>query len=381
MDGRTIPVNSIIQSSSLPIGYSCVFLFESELFHAKVDSSRQSLLLPDGLAEGRLFKVLRGEIGKVLTKNIPQISEKNARTIAKFEDQFPHLLGYFDTDTVGIIDRDEALSNAQQKFFGDQKEILQSEKLSDSAYRKSLELSSRALTEYILYRRKIIDRLKEISTNNSESELHNLIVPRFKEFSQEAMPSEVFQNNAWLLDDKFMVFRTVLSEKRMNEVIKAIESTNEDLDEPGRPDIAMIFSSDPASSSAVDVVVVEVKKKTDDEKENYYAILQLLERAEKLAAHCPALQRIWYYAVIQISDTLETRLRQQKWAPLFSKGKVFYQEYETSRPNGDVVPTPMFVVSFDAIVADAESRNHTFLEILRAGMKNYAAVENGQSDD
>ena len=95
----------------------------------------------------------------------------------------------------------------------------------------------------------------------------------------------------------------------------------------------------------------------------------------KLAAHCPNIQRIWYYAVIQISDTMETRLRQQKWAPLFSMGKLYYQEFITERPDRTVVPTPTFVVSFDAIVADAESRNHTFLEILRNGMREYAAQQ------
>jgi hypothetical protein len=61
-----------------------------------------------------------------------------------------------------------------------------------------------------------------------------------------------------------------------------------------------------------------------------------------------------------------------KWSPLFSKGKVFYQEYDTSHPDGSIVPTPTFVISFDAIVADAQCRNHTFLEILRSGMKKYA---------
>ena len=181
----------------------------------------------------------------------------------------------------------------------------------------------------------------------------------------------LYSNNAWLLDDKFMTFQTILSEQRMDTVIDAITLIGETNVDNGRPDIAMIFSADPAEAEFVDVVVVEIKKKTDDEKENQYAINQLLDRAVKLAAHCPNIQRIWYYAVIQISDSMTTRLRQQKWAPLFSKGKVFYQEFPTERPNGSVVPTPTFVMSFDAIVADAKCRNHTFLEILRHGMKQY----------
>ena len=374
IDGRTIPVN-LIPASSFPPGYMGMFLFESEMFHSNADSSRQKLILPENLPIEKLYRVLRREVGKVLADMIPKITEKNEKVKEKFEEQFPHLLGYFENDTVGLIDRDDALEIAQQKFFRAQKQVLQCETLTQAAYEKSLELSSRTLTEYILYRDKIIGRMKEMTTDNAESEIHNLIVPRFKEFSKEAMPSEIYQNNAWLLDDKFMVFRTILSEQRMDTVVNAIRLDEECEKDAGRPDIAMIFSADPKNASAVDVVVIEIKKKTDDEKENQYAINKLLDRAVKLAAHCPNIQRIWYYAVIQISDTMETRLRQQKWAPLFSMGKLYYQEFITERPDRTVVPTPTFVVSFDAIVADAESRNHTFLEILRNGMREYAAQQ------
>lgn len=374
IDGRTIPVN-LIPASSFPSGYMGVFLFESEMFHSNADSSRQKLILPEGLQETSLYRVLRREVGKVLTEKIPKITEKNEKVKEKFEKQFPHLLGYFENDTVGLIDRDDALEIAQQKFFRAQKQVLQCETLTQAAYEKSLELSSRTLTEYILYRDKIIGRMKEMTAHNAEFEIHNLIVPRFKEFSKEAMPSEIYQNNAWLLDDKFMVFRTILSEQRMDTVVNAIRLDEECEKDAGRPDIAMIFSADPKDTSAVDVVVIEIKKKTDDEKENQYAINQLLDRAVKLASHCSNIQRIWYYAVIQISDTMGTRLRQQNWAPLFSMGKLYYQEFRTERPDGTVVPTPTFVVSFDAIVADAESRNHTFLEILRNGMREYAAQQ------
>lgn len=374
IDGRTIPVN-LIPASSFPTGYRGIFLFESDMFHSNADSSRQKLILPKGLQEEHLYRFLRREVGKILASEIPVITEKNKKVKEKFEEQFPHLLGYFESDTVGLIDRDDALEIAQKKFFWAQKQVLQAETLTDITYKKSLELSSRTLTEYILYREKIIGRMKEMTADNAEAEIHNLIVPRFRKFLKDAMPSEIYQNNAWLLDDKFMVFRTILSEPKMDEVINAIRLDEESGKDRSRPDIAMIFSADPEDVNLVDVVVVEIKKKTSDEKENQYAINQLLDRAVKLAAYCPNIQRIWYYAVIQISDTMGTRLRQQNWAPLFSMGKLYYQEFKTERRDGTVVPTPTFVVSFDAIVADAESRNHTFLEILRNGMKEYAAQQ------
>ena len=371
IDGRTIPIK-LLQPGAVPPDHSGIFLFSSKLFAGAADTSRQKLVLPDTISEPDLLRVLRREVGKVLSEHIPQISEKNTQTKQQFEDKFPHLLGYFEDTTVGLIDKDEALEIAQRKFFRAEKEVLQCETLDDATFEKSLELSSRTLTEYILYRDKIIRKLKDMSAKNSEVDIHNLIVPRYNEFSGADLLEGVYRNNAWLLDDKFMSFQTILSEARMDTVIQAITLAEDAAIDDGRPDIAMIFSADPAAAAAVDVVVVEIKKKTDDEKENIFAINQLLDRAQKLVNHCPNIQRVWYYAVLQINDVLAGRLRQMKWAPLYSKGVVYYQDFETRRPDGVIVPTPTFALSFDAIIGDAESRNHTFLEILKSGMKALA---------
>lgn len=371
VDGRTIGVN-LIQASAIPYGYLAVFIFSSDIFGANADSSRQKMLLPDGVSEAALYSLMRREIGKVLAEKIPKISEANTKTKKKFEEQFPHLLGYFDDSTVGLIDREEALNEAQQQFFRIQKEILQCENLSDAIYQKSIEASARTLTEYILYREKIIAKMNAMTPMNSEVEIHNIIVPRYHDFDGDNISEEIYQNNAWLLDDKFMTFRTILSESRMDKVINAIRLSDDVVNESGRPDIAMIFSADPADEIPVDVVVVEIKKKTDDEKDNQYALNQLLDRAYKLAKYCDNIQRIWYYAIININDSFARSLRQQKWAPLFSKGKVYYQEFPTYRDDETIVPTPVFLMSFDAIVSDAAARNHTFLEILRTAMKRHS---------
>ena len=379
VDGRTIPAKFFPQSAC-PQDHSCFFFFKSDMFDSNSDNSRQELNLPSDISKDKFYAILRREIGKILVKHIPEIEKKNIETQKNLEDTFPHLGGYFENDTVGIIDRDDSLSFAQQRFFVAQKEVLQSKHISEPIYEKSLELSSRTLTEYILYRDKIIRKLKETTANDSEAYIHNLIVPKQRIFEHHSINSELYQNNAWLLDDKFMVFRTILSEQRMSNVINAIKLDDEQYDEQGRPDIAMIFSADPDSPEPVDVVVVEIKKKTDNEKDNQYAINQLLARAEKLVAYCPKIQRIWYYAVIQISETLATRLTQQRWSPLFSRGKVFYNDMITPSQTGKPVPTPTFAISFDAIVADAEARNHAFLEILKAGIRKYGEMKNSSEN-
>ena len=368
IDGRTIPIQ-LLSSNALPLGHTAIFLFESELFAGRSDSARQRLVLPQTIPEANLIRVLRREMSVVLDDKIPEIKEKNARTRQRFEDRYPHLTGLFEQDTVGIIDKDEAIEIAQHRFFKKQKEVLESDTIDDATYIKSLEVSSRTLTEYILYRELIIKRLREMTKDNREADVHNLIVPRYKRFHEDALVDGIYSNNAWLLDDKFMSFRTILSEVKMQEVIKAITLSDDAVTDDGRPDISMIFSADPAAEEKVDVVVVEIKRRTVDDKENPYAATQLVKRARKLVDHWPTIQRIWYFAVIEIDRALSDLLLDMRWTPLFSRGQVFYQDFQVKRADGVVVPTPVCLLSYDAVIEDAAARNHTFLEILKSDIK------------
>jgi hypothetical protein len=366
VDERTIPLD-LIPPDGIPNNYSVIFLFNSKIF--KADNSRQRLEIKDDAFERLLMRLLRKSVAEVINDKIPAVKEKNQSTKVRFLERYPHLIGYFEDETVGLIQKDEALEMAQKRFFKDQKEILEATNLDEQQYQKSLDVSSRTLTEYILYRTLIIKKLKQINDKNTEAEIHNLIVPRRKIYNGSDMVQSVYSNNAWLLDDKFMSFSTILSEARMDTVIGHITLNKEQAADSSRPDISMIFSGDPDSTAKVDVVVVELKKRTDDEMENSYALTQLLQRAEKLVRHFGSIQRIWYYAVLQINDSFGARLEQMGYSPLFSKGKVYYREALTKAPDGTQIPTPLFVLSFDAVIDDAECRNDTFLKILREGMK------------
>ena len=88
--------------------------------------------------------------------------------------KYPHLSGYFNTENIGYIPRNEILKKAQDEFFKEQKEILDAKTLNDEQFEKSIELSSRALTEYILFRQLTIEKLKKTTESNSEAELHKL---------------------------------------------------------------------------------------------------------------------------------------------------------------------------------------------------------------
>lgn len=380
IDGRTIPIK-LISSNAIPPNHSAIFLFESDLFVGKSDSARQRFILPDTISEAALFRILRREMAAVLNEKLPEIEQKNTKTKQHFEEKYPHLMGLFEENTVGIIDKDEAIEIAQHRFFKAQKEVLESSSLDDATFEKSLEISSRTLTEYILYREMIIKRLGMITDKDKEADIHNLIVPRYKQFHEESLVDGIYSNNAWLLDDKFMSFRTILSEPKMQQVISEITLSEEIIEDGGgRPDITMIFSADPEQGEKVDVVVIEIKRRKVDDKENPYAATQLVKRARKLVDYCPNIQRIWYFAIIEIDEALSQLLLDMKWTPLFSKGRVFYQDYEVKRPDGISVPTPTCLLSFDAVIQDAASRNHTFLEILKNDIRR-ARVMHGDSGE
>lgn len=372
VDGRTIPMN-LFKTASLPPECAAVFIFEWKLFAGGADNSRQRLVLPDAVPEAALHKVLRKVVSGLLNEAIPSIAERNHAASLCFEERFPHLIGLFDQVEVGLIDRDDAIAAAQARFFQQQRKVLLADRSDPIDFEKTLEISARSLAEYILYRDLIIERLKQTSSEQLEDAIHELVVPRYRTFDQDSLVAQLYRNNAWLLDDKFMTFRTILSEARMDQLIAAITLGERVVEDPTRPDISMIFSADPDSAEPVDVVVVELKRRRVDDKDGPYAGTQLAKRAQKLVEHCANIQRVWYYGIIEIDDELAKTLRVMNWIPLFSNGKVFYQEFKAERPNGDRVPTPTFLVSYDAVADDASARNHSFLELLRQSFRDGAA--------
>lgn len=374
IDGRTIPL-TILEPRALPPASSAIFLFESDLF-GTADTARQGLTVREGDPQ-YLNRVLRRAISAILNENFEEIEQQNTRTRKDFENRFPHLIGYFEETTVGIIDKEEALWSAEKLFFSDQKQILECTTLDDASFEKSLEVSSRTLTEYILYRERIIQRLKSFTGQDRETAIHNLIVPRYKTYGQDGLINWMYRNNAWLLDDKFMSYRTILSEGTMQKLISEITLGEAVVEDDGRPDISIVFSADPAGPEKVDVVVIEIKKKDDDLKENTFAYAQLITRAQALADHCPNIQRVWYFGIIEIDDGLARFLRNANWTPLFSKGHVFYQEFSAQSPDGLKIPAPTCLLSYDALVEDASARNHTFLEILKSEIKRAQSKNNG----
>ena len=358
----------IIADENLPKGYEMIFLLISESFQGNIDGTRQNLTISDN--ELTIIKnIFRNGISEVIKEQFPQINKNNEKRVTYLKQTFPHLCGYFDNNDIGYSSQTDILKKAQDKFFRDQKEILGAKELNDEQFNKSLDLSARALTEYILFRQNVIKRMKGLDKNNKEEELHNLIAPKYAEFHGQDVVTDMYRNNVWVLDDKFMSYSTVLSEAEMSRVIDVLTEGEVRDKDNDRPDITLFFSGNPnESDKKVDVVVVELKRLGLSAEQNSIVEFQLDTRTRRLAEYYGnRIQRMWFYGIVDFDDQYEMHLRDNYFKPLFSNGKIYFRSKQVSLnlTSSESVIQNAYILDFSAMVEDANSRNSTFLKILQ----------------
>jgi arsenate reductase-like glutaredoxin family protein len=366
VDWRTVKVD-LISNENLPLGYEMVFLLYSDFFIGKIDATRQNLTISaQELKDIQTF--FRKEVVSIVEAKIPNIKKRNKDFQKNLISKYPHLSGYFNTENIGYIPRNEILKKAQDEFFKEQKEILDAKTLNDEQFEKSIELSSRALTEYILFRQLTIEKLKKTTESNSEAELHKLFASMRKagKFEKKDSVNDLYRNNAWLLDDKYMTYEAILSDREMGELIQII--TEEEITDDNRPDIALIFSNNPDNQKPFDVVIVELKKRGISLEENMKVITQLEKRARRLMRHYNnQIQRIWFYGIIEFSEEVEMQLAGE-YTELYSSGKMYYRETNVAISLNPKITLPIgvFIWDLDAVIKDADARNSAFLNLIKS---------------
>ena len=372
IDNRAYKLSDIISSDNIPWGYELIFLLKSSIFNGQVDPSRQTLTLRDELLKS-VKKIFRTKIANIIQQDIPSFKESNEKTRLSLSKSYPHLLGYFEDEEIGIVSRSKSLEMAQQKFLRDQKTVLEAEYLDEEKYDKAMDLSSRSLAEYILYREKIISKLETITNKDSEATIHNLILPKRSILKNNHNITTIYNNNLWLLDNKYMTYTTAMSERTMQEIVEEITQGVEQESDSNRPDLAIIFSDNPEDLSCkVDVVIIELKKRGIKLSKTEEVISQLKQRATKLMNYYPnRIQRIWFYGIVEFNDEFKLSLKNEHYTPLFSKDTLYYKENEWYLSLESDIPYKVgtYILSIDAFIKDAKAHNEIFLNILKEGFK------------
>lgn len=366
-------VETIIAEENMPYGYEMVFLLMSETFQGEIDESRQSLKMED-VKLNWVKTVFRDAISDVINEQFPRIAENNAKRKANLENLYPHLSGYFEEKEIGYSTQTDVLKKAQDKYFRAQKEILEATELTEEQYEKSIALSARALAEYVLFRQNVIKKMQSFSHDEIEAELHNLLAPKGSEFLEGEMMKDLYKNNVWVLDEKFMNYCTVLSEAEMKKVIDVLTAGEVEDTDDDRPDIVLFFSGDPTKEGQmVDVVVVELKRLGIGAEQNSIVEFQLDTRTQRLAEYYGnRIQRMWFYGIVEFDDKYRLHLVNNGFKPLFSNGSSYFRSKEvfTDLTQTVSVTQNAYIMDFKALVEDANTRNATFLKILQSNFKN-----------
>ena len=363
---------SIIADENMPYGYEMVFLLMSETFQGNIDEARQNLRIADATLN-QVNAIFREAIASVVNEQFPKIALENKKRKDNLEKTYPHLSGYFNSQEIGYSAQSDVLKRAQDRYFKDQKEILGATELSDEQYEKSMVLSARALAEYILFRQNVIKKMKSFDAKNVEADLHNLLAPKGAEFQEGELIKDLYRNNVWVLDDKFMSYCTVLSEAEMSKVINVLTEGEVKDNDDDRPDITMFFSGNPrAEGSKVDVVVVELKRLGIPAEQNSIVEFQLDTRTQRLAEYFDErIQRMWFFGIVEFDDRYKLHLMNNGYRPLYSNGSTFFRSktvFSDLAQTKSVIQNS-YIMDFKALIDDASSRNETFLQILKSHFK------------
>lgn len=364
---------AIIDDENFPVGYEMIFLLISESFQGAIDEARQNLTLSANDL-GKIKRLFREGVANIINERFPRIAAANKKQEESLKNTYPHLSGYFRTSDIGFSSHNDILKDAQEQFFKDQREILSATSLSDEQYEKSLTLAARSLAEYILFRQNVISRMKALDKKNIEADLHNLIAPKGSEFKEGELYKDLYRNNVWVLDDKFMSYCTVLSEAEMSKVIDVITDGEVYDSDNDRPDITLFFSADPTKGNRMlDVVVVELKRLGIPPEQNSIVEFQLDTRTQRLAEYYGRrIQRMWFYGIVEFTDKYRMHLVNNGYNPLFSNGSVYFKSkpvYTDLKKSFSVVQNS-YIMDFSALVEDANTRNETFLKILKNQFDN-----------
>ena len=335
----------------------------------------------DGLYGYVSWKDVREEIEKQLENlyndKFPNRLEDIQKEINKNKNKYIWLNDYFDEKNIKP-------KQAVKKYIEEQIDILEKQEkdITEDDINKMVNAN---LVAYIQWREKQLKKL-EADFNNpetKESAIHNWFVPMKKEVEHD----DLLNNKMWALDDKFMLFDKCYSDEQLNQISKDVYNMykskfNEELkiyNEEGanirRPDIALLKMQDGQER----LVLLEFKRPNADWFDYGKGLMQLEYYAEYFARKHNILYPFAFLIVNDLEKDdkkdLRSHLQKHQYQLIYNTGnfKIYQNGIPLNNPDivddaGDIKPigrVNIQVVSSQAMISDAKTRNQTFINIIK----------------
>lgn len=360
-----------------PKNNSAIFFITSPYFDEKVNDERNAFKIDDSslvddLSWNSITPHIQKIIDDIIIQKFPYIKENNKRIVSEAEDEYPYLTPYFNKDKSKIKNKEKLIENAKKAFEREKNEIhnrfkniLKNRKIDTDEFDKAIsdisEIASRELAEYIVYRQQIIYALELMNETNEKSEekIHNIFMKKHT----ESKNNESYDNNLWLFDDKYMTYIYAASDIQIRQYSNALEEIAKELNTLYRPDLAVFFSN--KGNCQKDALVVEFKSCGASSDEKSKSFWEINRNAQAIRESIGNIDRMWCYTITKFDDKFIKNIESQDFSPLFtnSKNKEVYYRYFSK------INAHCYYISLEALLADANSRNKIFLDIIRKNNK------------
>ena len=169
------------------------------------------------------------------------------------------------------------------------------------------------------------------------------------------------KNNLWLLDDRFISYSYAASDKTIKRILENLNfEAGTDID-GDKPDISLFFQREPNTAcSDIKSVVVEIKPfdySSKPARKKFAGLVQLREYVKAFKSK-NNIKEVWAFLVTDIDDDFSTLLLEDGYQALFSTDRpMYYRFYEK-------INAFIYVICASTIIADAEARNKSFIDII-----------------
>lgn len=361
---------------------SIIMLLTSEYLDEKVNDERNGFIIDkfqnnedmdNAISFPRINDSLKIRVGNLIVKNYPNVVKENKKEIDAAIKETPYLASYIQDDSSVIKKKADLIKNAKETFEKEKVNssqifvrMLKQKNIDPQLFTESIaklnKIALEELGEYILYRQQIIEGLKKAINDKDKKEeyIHDIIMQMKIIINDEIDENDKhFFTNFWLFDDKFMTYSYAASDKTMKKITKDIHATYERLFKgQDRPDIAVFYNKE---DNQKDAIIIELKGSNASKDEKTKSLTELPDNIDTIRRNIPECNRIWGYIITSIDEDFERSIKnQERYQPLFSNAegsKAYYSYFKEKQAH-------ITIIDLKSIIADAESRNTVFLNIL-----------------
>ncbi|MFR5892333.1 MAG: hypothetical protein ACLUG4_07760 [Bacilli bacterium] len=285
----------------------------------------------------------------------------------------PHLASFIVNNSDSVKSAESLIDKASKEFAKEKvkvhkkfNKLLEEKRIDNEEFDKAVNeislMAAAELGEYILYRETIIKALETSieDYNKKEEFIHNIFMPMKTQSFNDDIDKQ-YLSNLWLLDDKFMTYSYVASDKSIKQIAEALKvSKAEKTNILNRPDTTILFNRKNEEHHR-DAIVIEFKGANASKDEKNKSITELPNDIRFLRNNVDNINSIWGYIITNIDEDFDFTLMNSDFKPLFTadgQNKSYYKYYAN-------INSHIYVIDIKSIVIDALARNKTFLDILK----------------